>query len=97
MDDLEGIPGAKVILRPAAASQQPESNEELVAVSDASGNYVFEDVAPGTYIVQVRAPKGYRAAIDAPVSIVVIEHQTEQLDIQFYPGATLFLPLVLRP
>lgn len=97
MDELEGIPGAKVILRPAAASQQPESTEELVAVSDASGNYLFEDVAPGSYTVQVRAPRGYRAAIDAPASIVVIEHQTEQLDIQLYRGATLFLPLVLRP
>jgi len=97
MDEFEGIPSAKVILRPVAASQQLESNDELVAVSDAGGNYLFGDVAPGTYTVQVVAPRGYRASYEAPVSITVIVHQTEQLDFQLYPGTTLYLPLVLRP
>jgi uncharacterized surface anchored protein len=93
---MEGIPGAKVILR-LDSSQQTSPDEEHVAISDASGYYQFEDIASGSYSVQIRAPRGYRAADDTPVNVVVTVHQTEELDIQLYPGAILYLPVVLRP
>lgn len=53
------IPGARILLF---------SNSQLIAfaVSDGNGAYDIPDLAPGTYLVLVRAP-GYRAAFSSEV------------------------------
>ncbi|OWK43205.1 hypothetical protein FRUB_02804 [Fimbriiglobus ruber] len=51
-----GIPGATVVLLDASG------NPVATTTTDASGNYQFNDLTPGTYSVQVTPPAGYASS-----------------------------------
>ena len=65
------------------------------AMSDGQGYYRFENVAPGSHIVDARRPARWWASTASRLKVPSSLHETIWVDFGFYrPQASLYLPLV---
>jgi len=70
-----------------------EANNQIVTMTDANGNFVFEGLAAGIYYLSSRKP-GYfsrqEAVMDGPPSAVELGAETHSVKIELIPEAVIF-------
>jgi Tol biopolymer transport system component len=69
----QGIEGVDVQLQPVTAGSSAQTNELLTYVTNTSGWYSFNALAPGTYTLSQTQPQGWTSTTDDLIEIVLAD------------------------
>jgi hypothetical protein len=94
----EGIPGLTVTLESAQApALRPGDRRETT--TDDNGYYRFDEVSPGSYVVTVSVPIGYRPTTATGAAVAVVANaivSVPPIGLCRLTAQRWYLPLVLR-
>ncbi len=94
--DEPGIAELAITLKPWSVGWL-RLDEGRTTTTDAAGRYWFEDVVPGSYVIQAEDPARYWPTTSVTVQLVAALHQIMEVSFGFYRAPVArYLPVMLK-